>query len=88
MTRQEYEEALWEVSDEEWKDLKRKGLIPNKDSSLCKEKFKELMKREPNKDGLSFTFDKYEMFFMGSMDLCKFFDKFPDEAEYFMKNLD
>lgn len=94
MTRKEYEEKVWSVTDEEWDKLVKEGLVPDKSpgesvysgydkTKASWKKFEELMKRSPKGDGSTFSDD--EIIFLGNMDLVAFGDKFPCEAEIYMQ---
>lgn len=84
MTREQYQSKYWSVSDEKWKALTEKGLVPDKNSPHAQQKFKELMSKEPKKDKQTFTND--EMIFLGGMDLVLFGDRFPIDADQYMYN--
>lgn len=96
MTREEYEEKVWSVTDEEWNKLVKEGLVPDKTPGECVylgydktkaswKKFEELMKRSPKEDGSAFSDE--EIIFLGNMDLVAFGDKFRYEAEIYMEDL-
>ena len=93
MTREEYQNRFWDVSDEKWKELEDKGLIPDKKrdemfsmkfdkNKKSWQKYAELMQRRPDEDKL--VFDEDEILFMGAMDLSSFAEKFPAEADSYM----
>lgn len=94
MTRKEYEEKVWSVTDEEWDKLVKEGLVPDKSpgesvysgydkTKASWKKFEELMKRSPTVDGSAFSDD--EIIFLGNMDLIAFSEKFLAEAEIYMQ---
>lgn len=96
MTRKEYEEKVWPVTDEKWDKLVKEGLVPDKTpgesiysgydkTKASWKKFEELMKRSPKEDGSTFSND--EIIFLGNMDLVAFGDKFRYEAEIYMEDL-
>ena len=96
MTREEYEEKVWSVTDEEWDKLVKEGLVPDKLPSesiysgydrtkASWKKFEELMKRSPKEDGSAFSDE--EIIFLGNMDLVAFGNKFRYEAEVYMEDL-
>lgn len=96
MTREEYEEKVWSVTDEEWDKLVKEGLVPDKlpgesiysgydRTKASWKKFEELMKRSPKVDGSAFSDDK--IIFLGNMDLVAFGNKFRYEAEVYMEDL-
>lgn len=96
MTREEYEEKVWSVTDEEWDKLVKEGLVPDKlpgesiysgydRTKASWKKFEELMKRSPKEDGSAFSDE--EIIFLGNMDLVAFCDKFRYEAEIYMEDL-
>lgn len=96
MTREEYEEKVWSVTDEEWDKLVKEGLVPDKlpgesiysgydRTKASWKKFEELMKRSPKEDGSAFSDE--EIIFLGNMDLVAFGDKFSCEAEIYMEDL-
>lgn len=96
MTREEYEEKVWSVTDEEWDKLVKEGLVPDKlpgesiysgydRTKASWKKFEELMKRSPKEDGSVFSDE--EIIFLGNMDLVAFCDKFRYEAEIYMEDL-
>ena len=96
MIREEYEEKVWSVTDEEWDKLVKEGLVPDKlpgesiysgyDSTKASwKKFEELMKRSPKEDGSAFSDE--EIIFLGNMDLVAFGNKFRYEAEVYMEDL-
>ena len=80
--RTEYQERFWDVSDEEWKELKDRGLVPDRNSEKCWAKFDELMQTPVKEKGM--TFDDDTILFMGKMDLVGFGKKFPGEADWYM----
>lgn len=65
-----------DIDEEEYQELKGKGLLPDK-SEKANEKFDELMKQGP-------PFDTDELMFLGKMDLGKFSEKYPTEACFYM----
>ena len=82
MTRDEYQERFWDVSDEKWKELEERGLIPDRNSEKCWAKFDELMQTTVEEDKM--TFDDDTILFMGKMNLVRFAEKFPGEADWYM----
>lgn len=80
--RTEYQERFWDVSDEKWKELKDRGLVPDRNSAKCRAKFDELMHTPVKEEGM--TFDDDTILFMGKMDLVGFSEKFPGEADWYM----
>lgn len=96
MTREEYEDKYWSLTDEKWDELVKEGLIPDKAPGECVylgydrtkaswKKFEELMKRSPKEDGSAFSDD--EIIFLGNMDLVALSEKFRYEAEIYMEDL-
>ena len=96
MTREEYEDKYWSLTDEKWDELVKEGLVPDKAPGECVylgydrtkaswKKFEELMKRSPKEDGSAFSDD--EIIFLGNMDLVAFSEKFRYEAEVYMEDL-
>lgn len=96
MTRKEYEEKVWSVTDEEWDKLVKEGLVPDKlpgesiysgydRTKASWKKFEELMKRSPKEDGSALSDE--EIIFLGNMDLVAFCEKFRYEAEIYMEEL-
>ena len=96
MTREEYEDKYWSLTDEKWDELVKEGLVPDKAPGECVylgydrtkaswKKFEELMKRSPNEDGSAFSDD--EIIFLGNMDLVALSEKFRYEAEIYMEDL-
>jgi hypothetical protein len=65
-----------DIDEEEYQELKVKGLLPDK-SEKANEKFDELMEQGP-------PFDTDELMFLGKMDLGKFSEKYPTEACFYM----
>ena len=82
MTREEYQERFWDVSDEKWKELEERGLIPDRNSEKCLAKFDELMQTTVEEDKM--TFDEDTILFMGKMNLVRFAEKFSGEADWYM----
>ena len=96
MTREEYEDKYWSLTDEKWDKLVKEGLVPDKSpgesvysgydkTKASWKKFEELMKRSPKEDGSVFSDE--EIIFLGNMDLVAFGDKFSCEAEIYMEEL-
>lgn len=96
MTREEYEDKYWSLTDEEWDKLVKEGLVPDKlhgesvylgydKTKASWKKFEELMKRSPKEDGSAFSDE--EIIFLGNMDLVAFCEKFRYEAEIYMEDL-
>lgn len=96
MTREEYEDKYWSLTDEKWDELVKEGLVPDKAHGECVylgydktkaswKKFEELMKRSPKEDGSAFSDD--EIIFLGNMDLVALSEKFRYEAEIYMEDL-
>ena len=96
MTREEYEDKYWSLTDEKWDELVKEGIVPDKAPGECVylgydrtktswKKFEELMKRSPKEDGSAFSDD--EIIFLGNMDLVAFGNKFRYEAEVYMEDL-
>ena len=96
MTREEYEDKYWSLTDEKWDELVKEGLVPDKAPGECVylgydrtkaswKKFEELMKRSSKVDGRAFSDD--EIIFLGNMDLVAFGNKFRYEAEVYMEDL-
>ena len=96
MTREEYEDKYWSLTDEKWDELVKEGLVPDKAPGECVylgydrtkaswRKFEELMKRSPKEDGSAFSDD--EIIFLGNMDLVALSEKFRYEAEIYMEDL-
>lgn len=96
MTREEYEDKYWSLTDDKWDELVKEGLVPDKAPGECVylgydrtkaswKKFEELMKRSPKEDGSAFSDD--EIIFLGNMDLVAFGNKFRYEAEVYMEDL-
>lgn len=83
MTREQYEDLFWEVSDEKWNKITREGLVPDREAPEAKATFKNLMTRKPNKEGM--TFSDEEILFLGKMNLVAFGEKFPADASYYME---
>lgn len=88
MTREQYEDRFWKVSDEKWNELVEKGLVPD-DTPKAWAKWNKMMKtRKPipydenDKTPIDFTED--EILFMGKMDLVRFGGKFLGEAGLYM----
>ena len=65
-----------DIDEEEYQELNGKGLLPDKSEKATK-KFDELMEQGP-------PFDTNELLFLGKMDLGKFSDKYPVEAQFYM----
>ena len=65
-----------DIDEEEYRELKGKGLLPDK-SEKANKKFDELMEQGP-------PFDTDELMFLGKMDLMRFSDKYPAEACFYM----
>ena len=65
-----------DIDEEEYQELKGKGLLPDK-SEKANMKFDELMEQGP-------PFDTDELMFLGKMDLGKFSKKYPVEACFYM----
>ena len=96
MTREEYEDKYWSLTDEKWDELVKEGLVPDKAPGECVylgydrtkaswKKLEELMKRSPKEDGSAFSDD--EIIFLGNMDLVALSEKFRYEAEIYMEDL-
>ena len=86
MTREEYQDRFWDVSDEKWKELEEKGLVPDRNSEKCWAKFNKLMQTPVKEKG--FTFDDDTIIFMCCMNFTKFGDKFDSDSWHFMLCLD
>ena len=88
MTREQYEDRFWKVSDEKWNELVEKGLVPE-DTPKAWAKWNEMMKtRKPISEsaGMKFyDFTEDEVLFMGYMDLVRFGEKFLAEAAWYME---
>ena len=65
-----------DLDEEEYQELKGKGLLPDKSEEATK-KFVELMEQGP-------PFDTDELMFLGKMDLVRFSKKYPAEACLYM----
>ena len=65
-----------DIDEEEYQELKGKGLLPDK-SEEAYTRFEELLKQGP-------PFDTDELMFLGKMDLGKFSEKYPVEACFYM----
>lgn len=83
MTREQYEDLFWKISDEKWNKIVKEGLLPDRTSPKAKEKFKKLMTKKPNGKGM--TFSDEEILFLGKMNLVAFEEKFPADANYYME---
>ena len=83
MTREQYEDLFWGVSDEKWNKIVKEGLLPDRTSPEARATFKKLMKRKPLKEEM--TFSDEETLFLGKMDLVTFGEKFPGEAAWYME---
>lgn len=87
MTREQYEDRFWKVSDEKWNELVEKGLVPD-DTPKAWAKWNKMMKtRKPIPEGAgmkSCDFTEDEILFMGKMDLVRFGGKFLGEAGLYM----
>ena len=82
MSREEWEERFWPLSDNEWDNLVNHGLVPGSGSAQW-HRFEELLNsRQPTNDNPNFTED--EILFLGKMDLVRLGEKFPYAAEYYM----
>ena len=96
MTRKEYEDKYWSLTDEKWDELVKEGLVPDKAPGECVylgydrtktswKKFEELMKRSPKVDGSAFSDD--EIILLGNMYLFAFGNKIRYEEEVYMEDL-
>ncbi len=65
-----------DLDEEEYQELKGKGLLPDKSEEATK-KFEELLTQGP-------PFDTDELMFLGKMDLVRFSKKYPVEACLYM----
>ncbi len=65
-----------DLDEEEYQELKSKGLLPDK-SEKAYTRFEEMLKQGP-------PFDYDELMFLGKMDLDKFSEKYPVEALFYM----
>ena len=90
MTREQYEDRFWKVSDEKWDELVEKGLVPE-DTPKAWAKWNKMMKtRKPipyndeHFDDYPVDFTEDEILFMGKMDLVRFGEKFLGEAGLYM----
>ena len=82
MSRDEWEERFWPLSDNEWDNLVNHGLVPGSGAAQWR-RFEELLNsRQPTNDNPNFTED--EILFLGKMDLVRLGEKFPYAAEYYM----
>lgn len=82
MSREEWEERFWPLSDNEWDNLVNHGLVPGSGAAQWR-RFEELLNsRQPTNDNPNFTED--EILFLGKMDLVRLGEKFPYAAEYYM----
>ena len=88
MTREQYEDRFWKVSDEKWNELVEKGLVPE-DTPKAWAKWNKMMKtRKPIPEGAGMKacdFTEDEILFMGKMDLVRFGGKFLAEAAWYME---
>ena len=88
MTREQYEDRFWKVSDEKWNELVEKGLVPD-DTPKAWAKWNKMMKtRKPILEGAGMKacdFTEDEILFMGKMDLVRFGGKFLAEAAWYME---
>lgn len=82
MSRDEWEERFWPLSDNEWDNLVNHRLVPGSGAAQW-HRFEELLNsRQPTNDNPNFTED--EILFLGKMDLARLGEKFPYAAEYYM----
>ncbi|HRZ97495.1 MAG TPA: hypothetical protein P5084_08065 [Paludibacter sp.] len=65
-----------DLDENEYQELKKKGLLPDKSEQAMK-RFEELMQQGP-------PFNSDELMFLGKMDVVKLYSKYPAEAEYYM----
>ena len=88
MSREQYEDRFWKVSDEKWNELVEKGLVPD-DTPKAWAKWNKMMKtRKPIPEGAGMKacdFTEDEILFMGKMDLVRFGGKFLAEAAWYME---
>ena len=86
MSREEWQDRFWPLSDNEWHNLVQHDLVPGSGSAQWL-RFEELLSsRQPtNENSSSLAFSEEEILFLGKMDLVRFGEKFPAEAEHYME---
>ena len=83
MSRKEWEERFWPLSDNEWESLVKQQLVPGTGSAQWR-RFEELLNsRQPTNESPNFT--DMEILFLGKMDLVRLGEKFPYAAECYMQ---
>lgn len=83
MSREEWQERFWPLSDNEWENLVNHRLVPGAGAAQW-HRFEELLNsRQPTNDDPNFT--EAEILFLGKMDLVRLGEKFPYAAEYYMQ---
>ena len=83
MSREEWQERFWPLSDNEWENLVNHRLVPGTGAAQW-HRFEELLNsRQPTNDDPNFT--EAEILFLGKMDLVRLGEKFPYAAEYYMQ---
>lgn len=82
MSRKEWEERFWPLSDNEWENIVKQQLVPGTGSAQWR-RFEELLNsRQPTNENPNFT--DMEILFLGKMDLIRLGERFPYAAEYYM----
>lgn len=82
MSREEWQERFWPLSDNEWDNLVKQHLVPGTGAAQWR-RFDELLNsRYPTNENPNFT--EAEILFLGKMDLVRLGEKFPYAAEYYM----
>lgn len=83
MSREEWQERFWPLSDNEWENLVNHRLVPGTGAAQW-HRFEELLNSlQPTNDDPNFT--EAEILFLGKMDLVRLGEKFPYAAEYYMQ---
>ena len=65
-----------DIDEEEYQELKSRGLLPDK-SEEAYMRFEKLLEQGP-------PFDTDELMFLGKMDLARFSEKYPTESCFYM----
>lgn len=85
MSREEWEERFWALSDDEWQNLVEQRLVPGSSPAQW-QRFEELLLRgkQLQAEGNERLFTDEEILFLGKMDLVRLSEELPAVAEYYM----
>ena len=82
MSREEWQDRFWPLSDNEWDNLVKHHLVPGSGAVQWR-RFEELLNsRQPTNDNPNFT--EAEILFLGKMGLVRLGERFPYAAECYM----